>query len=329
MSGKSGRVEQNVLSTGVGMKVFWTVQQFAEENPRMNMVVYSQLAAATVDGVAYHLVCQFEETKDGHAAWWNLTNWYDGDIIQSETAENLRVKLENLKLHSGVTGSEFVNKFLAWFRDLEKVPGEGYTKSHAVYLFLKNITDPDYQTTVTFCRNTNSSLEACVGAVRKQERDLQQKRMAKRQFSTTVRRMKADGELSDDESIKSPTKKQKKTKARKIGNTTPVPENTKFEGELSTTEKGLLRFNGTCWNKMEDEEKEFVREYNSTIKHGESPDKVTMPKGITVKARIRRTQVNETTEQKDETSKKTPTRRRKGVVFGLSDDDHLQEDEET
>ena len=147
---------------------------YAQKYPRLNKIVYSQLAAATVDGTAYHLVQQVEISKDGHQAWVNLCEWYDGDMIQNETAENLRVKLENLKLHSGITGSEYVNKFLSWYRDLEKVPGEGYSKSHAVYLFLKNITDPDYLPSVTFCRNTNATLDKSIAAIRKHARILWQ-----------------------------------------------------------------------------------------------------------------------------------------------------------
>jgi hypothetical protein len=161
--------------------------EYARNHERLNKVVYSQLAAATVDGTAYHLVQQFETNKDGHAAWENLKEWYDGDMIQNETAENIRVKLENLTLHTGMTGSDYVNKFLAWYRDLEKIPGEGYTRNHAVYLFLKNISDPDYQTSVTFCRNTNATLEKCIAAIRKQERDIQQKRLEKRRFKATLR----------------------------------------------------------------------------------------------------------------------------------------------
>jgi hypothetical protein len=50
---------------------------------RLNKVVYSQLAAATVEGVAYHLVSKHEDTKNGYAAWKSLLDWYDGDMIQN------------------------------------------------------------------------------------------------------------------------------------------------------------------------------------------------------------------------------------------------------
>jgi hypothetical protein len=117
---------------------------YATAHPRLNKVVYSQLASATVDGVAYHLVQKFETDKDGHAAWKNMCEWYDGETVKSETpAVGIRSKLEALQLTTSTSGSEYVNKFLAWHRDLEKIKGEGMLASHAVSVFLRNITDPD------------------------------------------------------------------------------------------------------------------------------------------------------------------------------------------
>jgi hypothetical protein len=71
------------------------------------------------------------------------------------------------------------------------------------------------------------------------------------------------------------------------GTHTDKAENSKFEGELDTTSKGLLRFKTDCWNKKEEKDKEFVRDYNAAVKHGEPTEKVTMPKGITVKNKVR------------------------------------------
>ena len=133
-----------------------------------------------------------------------------------------------------------MNKFLAWYRDLEKIKGEGLSKGHATHLFLKNITDSDYQTSVTYCRNTDSSLEKCIAAVRKQERDIQQKKLDRHRFKTTLRRMRSSDDSDDDFEDKEPTQKRHKTnKARRTGTNTEKVENTKFEGELDTTEKGL------------------------------------------------------------------------------------------
>jgi hypothetical protein len=63
--------------------------------------------------------------------------------------------LENLQLHTGISVSEYVNKFMAWYHDLEKIKCEGMSASHVVSVFLRNITDTDYQTTVTYCLNSN------------------------------------------------------------------------------------------------------------------------------------------------------------------------------
>ena len=109
-----------------------------------------------------------------------------------------------------------------------------------------------------------------------------------------------------------------------MGATTEKVENTKFEGELDTTERGLLRFHGDCWKNMEDKEKDFVRDYNATIKHGDPIDKVVMPKGISVK--VRWTPVVE--EVMKPLANKGKERKKKGVTFGISDADHAEQDEE-
>ena len=46
--------------------------EFAQANPIMNSVVYSQIALATIDGLSYHLVKEFEGTKDGYGAWYKM-----------------------------------------------------------------------------------------------------------------------------------------------------------------------------------------------------------------------------------------------------------------
>jgi len=74
---------------GSGYENILVDSTFATNNPRMNRVVYSQLAVATVDGTVYHLVRQFEGQKDGHEAWMALCGWFDGDQIWNETSESL------------------------------------------------------------------------------------------------------------------------------------------------------------------------------------------------------------------------------------------------
>ena len=84
--------------------------------------------------------------------------------------------------------------------ELDKIPGEGYSESHAVYLFLKKIMDSDYDTTVTYLRNNGSDLAECINTVRKAERDLLWKRSDKRRLKHMVRRNRTDPDcISKDE----------------------------------------------------------------------------------------------------------------------------------
>jgi hypothetical protein len=132
---------------------------YAMAHPRLNKVVYLQLASATVDGVAYHLVQKFEMDKDGHhAAWKNMCKWYDVKTAMGKTTVGICSKLVALQLTTSTSGSEYVNKFLAWHRNLLKIKGEGMSASHAVSVFLWNIMDPDYLTTATFCLNNKCTL---------------------------------------------------------------------------------------------------------------------------------------------------------------------------
>jgi hypothetical protein len=75
--------------------------EYAMANKRLNKVVYCQLATATVEGVSYHLVSKVEETKNAHAAWRSLVEWYDGDMILNETVENQRIKLDKRRTRKG------------------------------------------------------------------------------------------------------------------------------------------------------------------------------------------------------------------------------------
>lgn len=74
----------------------------------------------------------------------------------------------------------------------------------------------------------------------------------------------------DDDSMDRSPKRIRRNKTRRMDNTLEKTDNTKFE-------RGLLRFNGECWKKMEEKEKEFVRDYNATTKHGDPIDKVILP----------------------------------------------------
>jgi hypothetical protein len=56
-----------------------------------------------------------KKKMDTQHGWENLCEWYHGETVKSETATNLCIKLENLQLHARVSGSEYVNRFMAWY----------------------------------------------------------------------------------------------------------------------------------------------------------------------------------------------------------------------
>jgi hypothetical protein len=100
-------------------------------------------------------------------------------------------------------------------------------------------------------------------------------------LKATLRRMKEPQESNDEGSHDQ--KRRKITKTRRMSTMNEKAENTKFAGELDTTGKDLLRFKSDCWQKMDEKEKQFVREYNASVKHGDPLDKLTMPDGISIK----------------------------------------------
>jgi hypothetical protein len=206
---------------------------------------------------------------------------------------------------------------------LDKIKCKGLTKGHAVHLFLKNIIDEDYKSSVTYCRNTGCSLDLCIAAMRKQERDIQQKKVDRQRLKATLLRMK-DPQDSEDEEPQD-QKRRKITRTRRVNTMNEKAENEKFAGELDTTEKGFLRFKRDCWKAMDEKEKEFVREYNASIKHGEPLDKLTLPDGISIKNKPSKQEAD--TDQSDQKARaKMPMKphKKKGITFGICLEDGVE-----
>ena len=70
--------------------------------------------------------------------------------------------------------------------------------------------------------------------------------------------MRYKNDSDDDDSVEPISKCQKNNKTRCVETNQEKAGNCKSEGELDTTDKGLLCFNGDCWNKMNEKEREFV-----------------------------------------------------------------------
>ena len=138
--------------------------------------------------------------------------------MKTEAAENSRSKLEALSLHSGVSASDYVNKFMNYYRYLEKIPGEQYSPKYAVTRFLDNISDRNYDNTVSYCRNNNCNLEMCIFKVRMNERNIMRKRTHKLKLRGIVRRMQSERnrDWSDSEEISERPKKVRRLDDSKV-----------------------------------------------------------------------------------------------------------------
>ena len=218
--------------------------------------------------------------------------------------------------------SAFVNKFLTWYRDLEKIPGEGYSTSHVIWLLLKNITDPDYQTTVAFLRNTNADLNECITAVRKHERDLMQKRVERRKYCQHIRRMVQERNNDSMESEDDESATANYLRKRKFFHNRPR----RLEGTIETTRNGFLSFERGDFRKLTDDEKTFVQEWNAKVKHNEPTDKLKIPDGVNIisSTKVRRTKSEDKTidEPSDQPKPK------KKITFNLHDQEEDKEDED-
>jgi hypothetical protein len=304
---------------GSGYNKVLTSMEFAKANPKMNTIVYSQLTVATVDGNAHHLVKQHEDERDGHKAWSSLLEWFDGDTIRNETADTIRAKLDSLILHPGITASDYVNKYMMRYQELERIPGEGMSASHATQLFLRNIHDEKYEMTIKYLRNSDAKLQECVTAIRKEERDMLRKRAAKRKLHSTLRRFRENGDQGEYDN-----------KQTTDSSDYPSKRARRLKGVVETNERGFLSIPNEQWAKLDNDDKAFVQKYNAKVKHKEPLTSVQIPEGVTIKSKSRRntgSPANHDEEHKDgESDSATPPAKKqkkgtKKIRFALTNSD--------
>jgi hypothetical protein len=80
---------------------------------------------------------------------------------------------------------------------------------------------------------------------------------------------------------------------------------------------------------MDEKEKEFDREYNASVKHGDPLDKLTMPDGISIKNRPRRTLIkqeddSDQSDQKARVKMAMRPHKKKGISFGICPEDGVE-----
>jgi len=160
---------------------------YSKEHPMENETIFHLLQVATADGNAAHLVDSYEDTKDGHGAFKELVTWYEGDELTTETAEDIRSKLDKLALNNRNTASEYINFFQLYTKQLKDI-GEEYTESKTVQIFLSQISDIDYDNTREFCIENKCKLTDCIELIRGKERRLERERSNSKSRTISVRR---------------------------------------------------------------------------------------------------------------------------------------------
>ena len=153
----------------MGMLKVLEDKMYAEDHPAHNETVFHLLQVATADIDASHLVDYVEEERNGYAAWSNMEEWYDGYALTTEMAEDVRAKMDKLRLGTDSTASQYVNSFRSLVKKLRDL-NESYTDSKTIDIFLTQITDPEYDQTIERLRETWMGMEECINAIRMKDR---------------------------------------------------------------------------------------------------------------------------------------------------------------
>ena len=237
----------------------------------MNCIVYSQLSVATSGGTAYHIVKQFENEKDGHAAWNALCEWHDGDTMKAETADTIRERLNGYKMNNGDSASHYINNFLTSYRELNEIPGEALSNSHALSMFLKGIKDSDYETFVEIQRNKSEEwLMDAIIALRKKERSILQNRKERRIARHRQRRVR---EEEEDDKDNSDNEYSHSFKIRRVKEKSYDHIDT-----IRIMKNGYLSVPDQMWARdLLPEEKKFVITFNARIRHRELTRDLDVP----------------------------------------------------
>ena len=209
-------------------------QEYANKHKTDNETIFHLLAVATADGSASHLVDQYEESSDGRKAYLALVNWYEGDELTTETAEDVRSKLDKLFLTTSNTASSYINDFQLYNKQLMEL-NESYTSSKTVDIFLSQIRDPDYHMTVETCLDSRLSLQQCIERTRAKERRLLRNKALTRKSNVSIRR----NVINDSE---------KKTQEIDLND--------------YKTEKGFFSVPTNIWVNLSNKDREYIKKEN-------------------------------------------------------------------
>ena len=211
-----------------------------ESNRIENETVFHLLQVATSEGNAAHLVDSHEAEKDGHGAYHELVDWYDGDALTTDTAEDVRSKIDNLALTTKNSASEYINFFLQYTKHLDEL-GESYTNSKTVTIFLDQIDDPDYQITKNICVENRLDIKECILRMRACERRITRTNSRSRKKVISIRRANTLEDGNDDRP-------------------------TNIDIETYKTEQGFYSVPRHIWELLDDAGQQKVKAFNGKLR---------------------------------------------------------------
>jgi len=271
-----------------GMLSILDDEEYAERNPVDNETIYHLLQVATSDGNAAHLVDKYEDEKDGRKAFTELQAWYEGDELTTETAEDVRSKLDKLALSTRTTASEYINNFQMYTKQLKDL-GESYTTSKTVSIFLDQISDPDYTSTKELCIENQHTLEECIARTRAKERRLDREKLRHNRRTISVRRSSINEKDHQDN-----------------------PD--EYDLSKFLTDKGYYSIPTNTWKSLSMEDREKIKEFNGLLrkkrKNSDEPDRINNRRAPHQEKNVKKrktVQFNEEETQEDPTDDDTPS----------------------
>ena len=217
-------------------------ETYATRNPVDNETIFHLLQVATSDGNAAHLVDKHEEECDGRKAYLELVKWYEGDDLTSETAEDIRSKIDKLSLSPSTSASNYINNFLQYIKLLEGL-GESYTQSKTVSIFLNQISDPDYAATKENCIEDKLDLEHCIERIRSKERRVG------RNKSTARKGIKI-----------------RRDHINTVHHGSEIPSNGEIDIERYKNQLGFYSIPRDIWNKLSNSDQSMIKKINGATR---------------------------------------------------------------
>ena len=270
---------------------------YAQKNRTDNETIFHLLQVATADGTAAHLVDMYEDERDGRKAYIELVKWYEGDELTTETAEDVREKLEKVTLSTKSHASQYINEFLQHTKQLKELD-ESYTVSKTVSIFLNQITDPDYKDTVEACHINKYDISGCIEQFRAKERRLGRERGARRRAPMVLRRGEIIREASEDEELN--------------GDTVVLKD--------YMNEAGFYSVPREKWQFLSESDRSYVKSHNEKLRkdYQKNNKKDGNNKRHQRQVNTRRTVTNEEKIAEDDVNP-SPTKRRRTVQFQDND----------